>query len=87
MTGSTIFDYVHPADQQELAEQLGLSTSHHHPTTRAPSPATSTSGATGGADEDAGSTSGSTRAASPVMSAERGEWVYVCDSETIFSVP
>ncbi|CAH1791756.1 unnamed protein product [Owenia fusiformis] len=39
MTGSSMFDYIHHADQQEFAEELGMV----HPSTTTPSPSSMTS--------------------------------------------
>ena len=72
MTGSSVFDYVHPSDQQELAEQLGLNGSHHYssPAT-APRPASPAAGAAPDDDTSQGSTP-PPRPGSPATS-ERGQ--------------
>jgi neuronal PAS domain-containing protein 1/3 len=41
MTGSSVFDYIHSADQAELAEQLGITLSEHGSRGGDVSPATS----------------------------------------------
>ena len=58
MTGSSVFDYVHVGDHQELAEQLGLQTPHSCGIVHSPS------------HSDDGSTS---RVHSPSLP-DRGRW-------------
>ena len=77
MTGSSVFDYVHPSDQQELAEQLGLNGSHHYSSAAtAPRPASPAAGAAPDDDTSQGSTP-PPRPGSPATS-ERGQSVTVC---------
>ncbi|XP_078313823.1 uncharacterized protein LOC111129369 isoform X3 [Crassostrea virginica] len=44
MTGSSIFDYVHVQDHQELLEHLGLNSSHSGPASDIPSPSSQSDG-------------------------------------------
>lgn len=72
MAGSSIFDYVHVKDHEELAEQLGLSIPSYHGGTSIPSPSP--------ASDDGSNNNTTSRPVSPPLP-EKGEHygkMYIC---------